>query len=585
MLKVLENAEVAQTNASRKARLSIFGLGYVGAVSAACFAHEGHKVIGVDPDARKVESVGNGRAPIVEPNLNEYLAGGVADGFLSTTTDPISAIHDTDVSFVCVGTPSAEDGSCDTTYLRMVSQQIGEALATKDGYHVIVYRSTVPPSTTRKELMPIIEAASGKTCGKDFGIGFHPEFLRESTAIADFYEPPKTVIGGIDERSTDTIADMYDGIDDEVIRTTIEAAEMVKYVDNTWHALKVSFANEIGKVCQATDVDSHEVMDIFVRDTKLNISSYYMRPGFAFGGSCLPKDVRGMNKLAQRYGLETPVIGSIIRSNQAQIAHAVDLVRQTESDTIGFLGITFKEDTDDLRESPILPVIAALMQEGKRVLIHDNNLDLEASVRHHLMHAKADDSGTALVMSRLSEMLCGSPEDVRREADTIVVSHRNPMYQQVATERRHGQHVVDLVRLFDRSGAWDQMRDCGMDDYLQKPIQRERLNAIIDAWLPARAEGPRRVLVVDDDPAMSMVAMSMLGKHGCTVTHANNGAEALAVVETSKIDLILMDVSMPVMDGFDATRLIRAQGNTTPVIAMTAYAMPEDSATYTGICW
>ncbi len=250
-----------------KARLSIFGLGYVGAVSAACFTHSGHIVTGVDPDPSKVKKIGSGQSPIVEPGLAAMLKAGVKDYRLYAIDDAALAISVSDVSLVCVGTPSAEDGSCDFTYLREVSKQIGQGLKEKDDYHLVVFRSTVPPGTTRKIMLPIIEKASGKTCGEDFGLCFHPEFLRESTAIADFYDPPKTVVGAFDKKSGECLAAIYEGIDDRVIHTTIEAAEMVKYVDNTWHALKVSFANEIGKICRASEIDSHQVMDIFVQDT------------------------------------------------------------------------------------------------------------------------------------------------------------------------------------------------------------------------------------------------------------------------------------------------------------------------------
>ncbi|NQU58424.1 MAG: nucleotide sugar dehydrogenase [Rhodospirillales bacterium] len=571
-----------------KARLSIFGLGYVGAVSAACFTHSGHIVIGVDPDSSKVEKIGSGQSPIVEPGLSAMLKSGVDDYRLYAFKDVGLAISSSDISLVCVGTPSDPDGRCDLKYLREVSKQIGQELKEKDAYHLIVFRSTVPPGTTRKVMLPIIEKASGKTCGRDFGLCFHPEFLRESTAIADFYDPPKTVVGAFDEKSAKSLAAIYEGIDDRVIHTSIEAAEMVKYVDNTWHALKVSFANEIGKVCWASDIDSHDVMDIFVQDTKLNISSYYMKPGFAFGGSCLPKDVRGINHLAHDLGIKTPILNSIISSNEAQIDHAVSLITHAGGKTIGFLGLTFKAGTDDLRESPMLAVITALLGHGYKVKIFDPNLDIDSSVRHHIQHSSHAKDAAGDLMRKLPKLMCNTPEDACKKVDTIVVSHPDPAFRNAVTRRGRDQHVVDLARVFDREEGWPEMRQAGMDDFLQKPAGRSQLLGKLSQWTGKLSGGALNILLAEDDPSYAAVTKAILIKAGHKVRIVKNGIEALRQVNRESFDAILMDVEMPDMTGLEATSRIRSMHgikSTMPIIALTGLAQPERSNTYSGICW
>jgi len=291
--------------------------------------------------------------------------------------------------------------------------------------------------------------AWGKGAGEESGVAFHPECLGESTAIAGFLAAPKTVVGGIGDRSARAVADLYRGVDEKVIETTVEAAEMVKYVDNTWHALKVSFANEIGKVCKASDVDSHTVMDIFVQDTKLNISSYYMKPGYAFGGSCLPKDVRGIGCLAKKLGVKAPVLNSIIPSNTAQILHAVEMVEKIGAKRIGFLGLSFKAGTDDLRESPMLPLLTSLADGEREIRVYDSNIDMKSSVRHHLAHSKHEKTGEVDLAELLPEVMDDDLDRVVENSDLLIVAHRTPEFQAVVAERREGQHVVDLIRLFD----------------------------------------------------------------------------------------------------------------------------------------
>lgn len=425
--------------------ISIFGLGYVGAVSAACFCNIGHEVIGVDMDPRKVELIEQGESPIVENGLDDLLARANSFNLLSATSDCSHAIANSDISFISVGTPSKTDGGCDTRYLEAVSKQIGRALALKDDYHLVMFRSTVPPRTTRDVMVPILEAASGKKAGVDFGVCFNPEFLRESTAIDDFYEPPKTVIGATDEMAAEVAASLYrDKVSGEIIITDLEVAEFVKYVDNTWHALKVVFGNEIGRVCKALDVDSHKVMDIFCKDRKLNLSPYYLKPGFAYGGSCLPKDTRGINSLANKAGVEVPVLASIADSNNTHIDHAVELISEQGCRRIGVLGVTFKAGTDDLRESPAIELISRLEGLGHEVMIFDPNL---VSAPLHDTDYTQDKS--AEVASRLGSMNTATAEDLTAFADVLVVANGDKTFAPVVKGASLSMPVLDLVRIVE----------------------------------------------------------------------------------------------------------------------------------------
>src|SRR5215212_8829121 len=296
-------------------KVSVFGLGYVGSVSAASFAADGHKVIGVDVNADKAAAVNAGRSPIVEPGLDELLARAVAEGCLRATTDTAEAIRESDVSLLCVGTPSRRNGSLDLTYLERVAEQIGAELRDKPSYHVVVVRSTVLPGTTHEVVIPALERTSGKKYGTGFGVSVNPEFLREGTALADFRRPPLTLIGHNYAADAGGTTALYQRVEAPLITTSIRVAEMMKYTSNTWHALKVCFANEVGNLCKRLDVDSHEVMSIFCQDDKLNLSPYYLKPGFAFGGSCLPKDVRALQYRAKEVDLEMPMIGAVLNSN------------------------------------------------------------------------------------------------------------------------------------------------------------------------------------------------------------------------------------------------------------------------------
>ena len=421
-------------------RVSVFGLGYVGSVSAAAFAADGHEVVGVDVNAGKVDAINQGRSPIVEPGLDELLRDGIASGRLRATTSTEEAVRATDVSLVCVGTPSRKNGSLDLTYLVRVCEQIGDVLATKPGYHVVVIRSTVLPGTTHEHVIPALEARSGKTYGEGFGVAVNPEFLREGSALKDFRQPPLTLIGHNHAADAAPARALYDGIEAPLCSTSIRVAEMMKYTSNAWHAVKVVFANEIGNLCKRVGVDSHEVMDIFCQDDKLNLSPYYLKPGFAFGGSCLPKDVRALQYRAKEVDLSMPLIGSVLESNQLQVQHALDLILETGSKRVGLFGFSFKAGTDDLRESPIVILAEALLGKGVQLAIYDRNVSLARLVGANKQYIEQQ-------IPHLSSHLCDSLDDVIAQSDVIVVGNAAPEFAEAVTRCRPEQTVIDLVRL------------------------------------------------------------------------------------------------------------------------------------------
>jgi GDP-mannose 6-dehydrogenase len=421
-------------------RVSVFGLGYVGSVSAASFAADGHTVIGVDVNPDKVASLNEGRSPIVEQGLDELIRTAAADGSLRATTDTVEAITATDLSLLCVGTPSRKNGSLDLSYLERVCQQIGEALKAKADYHVVVVRSTVLPGTTHQVVIPAIEQASGKTYGTGFGVTVNPEFLREGTALHDFRHPPLTLVGHNYASDAGPTEALYARVDAPVVNTSIRTAEMMKYASNTWHALKVCFANEIGNVCKRLDIDSHEVMDIFCRDEKLNLSSYYMKPGFAFGGSCLPKDVRALQYRAKEVDLDLPVIQSILGSNQLQIQHALEQVMESGRKRVGLLGFSFKAGTDDLRESPIVILAEALLGKGYELRIFDRNVSIARLVG-------ANKDYITKQIPHLSSLLCEDIDEVLEQSDVIVVGNNAPEFAEALKRTRPDQTIVDLVRV------------------------------------------------------------------------------------------------------------------------------------------
>ncbi|MFM9940675.1 MAG: nucleotide sugar dehydrogenase [Hyphomicrobiaceae bacterium] len=434
--------------ASDKPAISVIGLGYVGAVSMACLAHVGFRMVGVDVSLEKVRAIKEGRSPIVEARLGELLHEGVQSGRIDATQNLIAAVLDTDVTFMSVGTPTAKDGGCDFTYVRQASRAIGQAIAMKSSYHVVVLRCSVPPGTTLDVVTPEIETASGKKLGVDFGVCFNPEFLREGVAVADFFAPPKTVIGVSDQRAADVVARIYKAVDEKVIFTSIAAAEMVKYADNVWHATKVAFGNEIGRICKSLDIDSHDVMNIFVKDLKLNLSPYYLKPGFAFGGSCLPKEVRAVAHLAAEQGVSVPLIDSLMATNSAHIDQAVKILSGFHGKRIGFLGLTFKAATDDLRESPTLELMARLLAKGETLSAYDPNLHFGPMLKGQIDYVRHACPAQADLMDHLERLCVADARALIDTSDVVVVSHATEEFRSAIRERGDHVHVLDLARLF-----------------------------------------------------------------------------------------------------------------------------------------
>ncbi len=421
-------------------RISVFGLGYVGAVSAGCLAHDGHEVVGVDPVPTKVDLINCGQSPIVETDVDEIIAAAVKAGRLRATIDPSHAIRETELSFVCVGTPSQANGNLDLRYIRRICEQIGEALKTKNERHTVVIRSTILPGTMRTIVIPVLEEFSGKKAGVDFGVCNNPEFLREGSAVKDFRNPPKTVIGELDVASGDMLATLYEKLDAPLIRRDLETAEMVKYVDNCWHALKIGFANEIGSLCKSLNLDAHEVMDIFCQDQKLNISTAYLLPGFAFGGSCLPKDLRALSYKAKMNDLELPILTSILRSNEIQVNRGLQLIIERGNKKVGILGFSFKAGTDDLRESPVIEVIERLLGKGYDLRIYDKNVRIAS-----LVGANRD-----FILNRIphiSRLMVDHVDAVLDFAQTIVIGNGDPDFATVPNRLHDGQSVVDFIRI------------------------------------------------------------------------------------------------------------------------------------------
>ncbi len=428
-----------------KPAISVVGLGYVGAVSTGCLSKLGHQVVGVDLDQSKIEAIGAGIAPIHEDRLSEFLTDGVNEGLVTTTDDLSFAVRETDVTFVSVGTPTAKDGGCDYRFIESAAKSIAVGLAQKSNFHTIVMRCSIPPGTTMNVMTPIIEKLSGKELNKDFGVVFNPEFLREGVAISDFFDPPKTVIGATCERSANVVSQIYMPVDENPIITTIEAAEMVKYVDNVWHATKVVFANEVGRLCKPFGVDSHEVMGVFVQDTKLNLSPYYLKPGNAYGGSCLPKEVRAVAHLAEEKNVDLPLVRSLAQSNEAQISDAVKLVKKTGAKRVGILGLAFKADTDDLRESPILDVIADLKAEGVELVLHDPAVTVDTPIEQQLAYTQHANPKVFGIAPDLREAMCSDLSEITGSVDAIIVNQNSKDYREFA--EKSDCAVIDLVRI------------------------------------------------------------------------------------------------------------------------------------------
>src|SRR5947209_19744208 len=423
-------------------KLSIFGLGYVGCVSAACFAKEGHEVIGVDVNQAKVEIINSGKSPIVEAGINELIGEVVQAGRLKATTDTGAAVRDSEMSLICVGTPSASNGSLDLSYIKRVCQEIGSALQTKKERHVVVVRSTMLPGTIEGLVVPTLESSSGKRAGEGFAVCINPEFLREGSSLKDFYAPPFTLIGADDEEAAASVRRLYAGIDAPLLVTGTKSAEMVKYTCNCFHALKVSFANEIGNICKSLGIDSHEVMDAFCRDTKLNLSPYYLKPGFAFGGSCLPKDLRAVTYKAKELDVDVPVLSAVLQSNRLQVERAVEMVLRTGKKRIGLLGLSFKAGTDDLRESPTVTLIETLIGKGMEIGVYDRDVSLARLSGANKEYIERE-------IPHISQLMRESIREVLDDAEVLIVGNKAEEFRQIESELRGDQVLIDLVRLFD----------------------------------------------------------------------------------------------------------------------------------------
>ncbi|RSK41521.1 nucleotide sugar dehydrogenase [Mangrovimonas spongiae] len=419
--------------------ISVFGLGYVGVVCSACFSRDGHKVIGVDVESTKVDLVNNGKSTIIEEGLEEQITKSVNNGLLYATKDYKQAVLDSDISFVCVGTPSLSNGAINLAYIYEVAKQIAEVIKEKKSFHTIVIRSTVKVGTL-KTCKEIIEDISGKKHNEDFGVVSNPEFLREGTAMYDFVNPPYTIIGTYSDKSRVVMTDLYSSIEAPVYQIRPEEAEMIKYANNNFHAMKIAFANEIGNICKENEVDGHVVMDIVAKDTKLNLSSYYLKPGFAFGGSCLPKDVRGLTQIAKSHDLKTPLLSSLMKSNFYQIDRGLKLIYNTGKRKIGFLGFAFKSGTDDLRESPIVTVIETLIGKGYDLSVYDSNVHLSSLlgknkeyINNHIPH--------------IYKLLKEDVNNVIEASDVLVIGNGAKEFGKLLPKIPSEKIIIDLVRV------------------------------------------------------------------------------------------------------------------------------------------
>lgn len=418
-------------------KISVFGLGYVGSVSAACLAGDGHEVVGVDVQQDKVDAINQGRSLVSEPGLAEMVASLAESGRLKATTDTRQAILDSELSLICVGTPSNDNGSLKLNYVESVAKEIGAALADHEGYHVVCVRSTVLPDTTEKIVAPLLEQASGKVRGKDFGLCMNPEFLREGCAIADYREPSQIVMGQLDERSGQVAMQMYDGIEAMRVHSDIRTAESVKYVCNIFHALKVAFANEIGNICKAHEVDGQEVMKIFCNDRRLNISDKYLSPGFAFGGSCLPKDCRALVYRAKELDVETPLLRSIMDSNQLQIERGIRMIERSGKKRIGVLGLSFKASTDDVRESPVIPMVETLVGRGYNVSIYDPCVKPEEIFGANELFLRG-------ALPHFAKLMKGDAQELIDTSDVVVITNGSREFSALMEKTGKDKMVVDL---------------------------------------------------------------------------------------------------------------------------------------------
>ena len=422
-------------------KISIFGLGYVGAVSMACLARDGHEVVGVDLDPVKLDLIRSGRSPIVEEGIQELTAEVVASGRVRVTDDVAGAVRATDLSFICVGTPSSANGSQDLSAVARVSEQIGAALKDKAGYHAVVMRSTIEPGSMDSVVRAGLESASGKQADRDFGLGFQPEFLREGSSIKDYDNPPFTVIGTADERLAGMLREVFGHLQCEFVVTSMGVAEMLKYACNAFHAVKITFANEIGRLSRSVGVDSREVMDLVCRDKRLNISTAYLKPGFAFGGSCLPKDLRALTYLGKMRDVTTPMLGNVMGSNRAHIDHALELVMRSGKRKVGMIGLSFKAGTDDLRESPLVAVAERLIGKGYDLRIYDPEVNLSRLLganKRYIEHS----------IPHIGNLMSQDCAEVVAHGEVVLLGLLNEETRAaLAANLRPDQRVVDLAGL------------------------------------------------------------------------------------------------------------------------------------------
>lgn len=427
-------------------RISIFGMGYVGCVGAACCAKLGHHVVGVDVSAHKVELINSGRPTIIEKDIEELVKAAHDEGKLEATTDVAYAVQNSEISFIAVGTPSSREGHLNLDYIYKVAAQIGEALKDKAEFHIVAVRSTVLPGTNER-IGRILEEASGKKRDEAFTVVSNPEFLREGTAVHDYLNPPLTLVGADNEAAMEKMRQLYKDLPGEFIATDIRVAEMMKYVNNTYHALKIVFGNEVGNICKALDIDSHKVMEIFCKDKQLNISPYYFKPGFAYGGSCLPKDSKALRTLARDYYVDVPVINSIEESNEIQKKNAVSLIMDKGKRKVGILGLSFKAGTDDLRCSPIVDVVEVLLGKGFELRIYDKNVKLSeiTGTNKDFIMAK---------IPHLQHFVYDDLDKVVRESDVLVITNKEAEFDSLL-QKYPGKIIVDLVR------AWKEVDYAG----------------------------------------------------------------------------------------------------------------------------
>lgn len=416
--------------------ISIFGLGYVGCVGIACFSREGHRVIGVDINPLKVQLINSGKSPIVEKDVDVLIKEGYEKNLISATSNYLEAVLNTEVSFICVGTPNDETGHLDISYIIRVTEQICEGIKLKKSFHTIVVRSTVPPGTIER-LINIIEEQTEKKHNVDFAVVMNPEFLREGTAVSDFYNPPMTVIGSVSTKGVEIMKSLYSMLNAETYVVETKIAEMIKLVSNSFHALKIVFANEVGNIAKGLNIDSHKLMDLFCKDTKLNISTAYLKPGFAYGGSCLPKDLRALEILAYDLYLKTPLLSSINQSNHIQKNLPIKFVEKSECRKIGVIGLTFKQGTDDLRYSPMLSVVEQLIGKGYEVKIFDESVNLSVLIganREHLLTR----------IPHISRLLLENLESVIEWAELLLVNMRHPLLSSLI-KNRTDLIILDLI--------------------------------------------------------------------------------------------------------------------------------------------